>query len=568
MDNKVLVGMVISSVLVVSVVGVLVFNPFNSNTSLDNGMVGTVNQTGNNTTTTNNNNILPSSTPLLTFIPLSSGVNSQSSSSVSPSPSPGPTPDPMDNLISLFDAYVRSTFSKASNAGLPGAAVVVVLNDKIIYMNCLGDKDLASGAPVTQDTLFEIGSCTKAFAATNIAQLVDTGLMNWNDTIKQYYPDPNEFLLYDADAYNNLTIADCLMHCSGLPAHSGDNEWLYFNDSYAKMLYNLRYVKNDTTIGSTHEYNNIIYALPGYCAARVTGTPWGDLIKEELLKPLGMNTATTNSNDYFNSPDHATCYLTYNDSGSITIKPYHTANIEGVGPAGSMGCSISQMANWLKFQIADTGMFNGQQIVSKANLDETRTGHIYEDPTTMYGFGWNVGKITISHGGDAISSKSSVLMYPSKGIGLVILTNEGHYGQAFRDSVNLQLHNLLQGITNTDSWSTNSEINKPTSLPDPVDYKGPGDLNSYAGIYFNAFYGNITIKLENDNLICYYGTNNQPNALKHWNDTTFTEKSAGTNALVFQNLTDGKYQQIETYFPDYSTVPQNATSTFNRTNST
>jgi len=154
-DNKVLAGLVLGFLFMVVVAGVLVFNPLKSNTPLDNGMIGTVNQTGNNTTSTNNTGILSSSAPLLNVVPLSSGT-SQSSSSVSPSPSPGPTPDPMDNLISLFDAYVTSTFLKASNAGLPGAAVVLIYKGKIVSMNTLGVRDLESGLPVTPDTLFPI----------------------------------------------------------------------------------------------------------------------------------------------------------------------------------------------------------------------------------------------------------------------------------------------------------------------------------------------------------------------------------------------------------------------------
>jgi len=489
LDKKVLSGILCGITLIVAVSGVMIYNLQNPNTTgINTHLITSDNQNPPITTATHyKSNNLQSS---ITTPSGNTQLNPTSTSVWGHWPRTEPTSKQMHRIISLFDQYVESRFLNASEAGLPGSAVAIVKDGEIIYMNCLGVRDLESGAPVTPDTLFMIGSCTKAFAATNVAQQVDKGLMNWNDTITKYYPDPNEFLLYDSAAYNSINISNCLMHSSGLPAHSGDMEWMYFNDNYSKSLYNTRYIKNTTAIGTTHQYNNIIYALPGYCAARATGTSWGDLIKEELLTPLGMKTATTNSSDYLNSLNHATCYMTYDINGSVIVKPFIPQGIDAVGPAGSMGCSIKEMTNWLKFQLADTGMFNGQRIVSKKNLDATRTGYIYIDDNndTMYGYGWDIDKDRISHAGDSESSKTAVCVWPAKGLGLVIVTNEGNIGQAYRDSLLRKFFDLLKGNETTDYWPIYYETFKPQPIPDPVDYKGPGDLNSYTGVYFNDFY--------------------------------------------------------------------------------
>ncbi len=163
---------------------------------------------------------------------------------------------------------------------------------------------------------------------------------------------------------------------------------------------------------------------------------------------------------------------------------------------------------------------------------------------------------------------SNVYVIPSKGIGMVILTNERNYGNAFINSVMHKFNKLLVGINDTDAWPSNYEAFKPKSIPDPVVYKGPRNLTSYTGVYFNKFYGNITIKQDNNHLVCYYGHNKQPYTLKHWNDTLFMEESAATYFIEFDNLTAGKYQKLVTQFPDYSTVPQNLTSKFKRTSNT
>ncbi len=126
----------------------------------------------------------------------------------------------MEHIISLFDQYIKSNYNQSL---IPGMAVLIVQNDKILYMNCLGVKDLESKEPVDEDTLFGICSITKQFAATNIAQLVDEGLMNWKDPITDYYSYPDEFQLYSDEASEQITIHDCLIHRSGLGSESGND---------------------------------------------------------------------------------------------------------------------------------------------------------------------------------------------------------------------------------------------------------------------------------------------------------------------------------------------------------
>ena len=556
MDNKILSGIVVSFLLVGVLVAVFVFNPFNLNTSLDNGMMGTVNPTGNNTTTINNTNNLPPTT-LLSFIPFASESYSQSSSSASPSPSPGPTPDPMEHIISLFDQYIRSNYDQSL---IPGMAVVIVQDDKILYMNCFGVKDLASGEPVDENTLFGICSITKQFAATNIAQYVDQGLMNWTDPITDYYSSPDEFLLYSDEVTKNITIHDCLIHCSGLGPESGNDFPTYFNDSYSTALYKLRYLENTSQFRSTYTYNSMVYALPGYCAARVNNAEWKDLIKNDLLDPLGMTTATTSYYDFMNSANHVTPYKLLKNG---TMKAYDVIP-DPIGPSGSMAVSISEISNWLKFQIADTGEYNGVQIVSKKELDETRTGKIYTNQknTTMYGYGWAVGNGTIYHDGDSDAFFSQITIYTSKNIGIVILSNGGKYAEAFKVCLDAKFRELLKGNEAFDPWpSQKSKIDATwkEDLPDPY-VPNPQPLNAYVGEYSNSVFGLLNITLENNNLFCHYGNNSRSFDLEHWNDTTFEDP---TNNHFF-NFTDFQADGAQQVDVTFNFPPENGT--FNRTN--
>jgi len=463
----------------------------------------------------------------------------------------------MDHVIGLFDAYVNSTFPKAR---IPAASIVIVQNDKIVYMNCLGFKDLESGEPIDQNTLFGIGSATKQFSATNIAQYVSNGSISWDDPITKYYPDPNEFKLYSDYVTNNITIRDCLCHRSGLPANGGDDYYTYFNDSYSAALYKLRYMENNTEFRSKFQYNNIIYALPAFSAARANNATWYELIKKDLLEPLGMKTATTTYNDFLNSPNHATPYKLLKNG---TLKQYDIIP-DPIGPAGSIYSSISEMANWLKFQIADTGQYNGIQIVSKKELDETRTGQIKVIEGAYYGFGWVIQNDTIWHDGDSDSFHSMVTIYPSKDLGIVILSNGGIYADGFRKCLNTKFRELLKGNETSDPWpSVKNKLDaswKPV-LPEPpiID---PQPLSTYVGVYSNKIFSNIKITTDNNTLICYYGNDSRPYDLKCWNNNTF-EEPTNNHFFNFTDISNGTAHQLTVKLTN---TPENVT--FNRTNDT
>lgn len=103
------------------------------------------------------------------------------------------------------------------------------------------------------------------------------------------------------------------------------------------------------------------------------------------------------------------------------MTPFHLVGLDAMGLSGSLACSIREMANWLSFQIDDTGIFNGQQVVSKTNLDETRTGQIEVPGVGKYGFGWMVSNGVLWHAGDTLSSGSYLEIIPSKGLAIAVL---------------------------------------------------------------------------------------------------------------------------------------------------
>ncbi|MCE5214673.1 MAG: beta-lactamase family protein, partial [Methanobacterium sp.] len=511
MNSKVLSVFVII-VAVGTVAGVLIFNNMNSKTlEVVNPIITDNNNNSDNSNSSNDlysyslgNNIQPTLTP-----------------TPKPTPTPTPTPDPMDKVINLFDAYLKSIFDQSLT---PGLAVVIIQDDRIIYLKTMGVKDTSTGAPVTKDTLFEINSMTKAFAGANIAQYVSSGLISWDDPVSKFYNE-SEFKLYDDYVTDNITIRDLLLMCSGLPKDSGD-DLLFFNYTFSDTLYQFRYYQNNTPFRSTHEYNNILYALASYCAARANNQTWDDLIKNDLLLPLGMTTATTNYTDLLNSPDHTKMYAHYL-YGDLTEFPIWSEDWDK--PSGSIACSISEMANWLKFQIADTGYYNGRQLMSKNALDETRTGQIdvIGKPGFKYAFGWNIGDEYIEHSGASYASYGTMRIYLSNGIGIAIFTNEMQYGGAYTKALSDKFYDLLNGQYNTDPWA----VYKPNMTP-LTPSPPPLPLSTYSGVYSNNLFGDIKVTQDNNKLICYYGNNSQPYNLDYLDNVdVFVDGLSGKNFI-------------------------------------
>ena len=535
-----------------------------------------LNDTNTNTGNTTDNDITNTtqSTQLaLTVLPDNQqGHNPSPSPGPGPGPSPGPTPDPMDHIISLFNSYLTSNYNQSI---IPGMAVAIVKDGKVIYMKTLGVKDLSSNEPVDKNTLFGICSISKQFTSTNIAQLVDARLMSWDDPISKYFRVPDEFLLYnDSSVSTNITIRDVLMHNSGLSRELGNEYPTYFNDSFSEAIFKLRFVENSTTFRSTYAYNSLIYALGGYCAANANKTTWNKLIKEELLNPLGMTNTETSYWDFLNSPNHATPYKLLKNGTKV---PYDIIP-DPVGPAGSIYSSISEMAKWLKFQVADTGYYNGKKIVSKKELDETRTPQIDVTDSdasygSQYGMGWFIEANNkdlpyyISRPGDSSDFHAQITVYPEKNLGIVILTNGGIYPTYFRSILDSKFRQLLVGNDDFDPWPTMKNyldsIWKP-EVPTPPLMNPTLPLSGYDGVYNNFVYGNITITSSADTLICHFGTNNQAYNLEHFNGDVFKD-AYNDFTFNFTDISGVKANNLTVTLPDYTNAPANSTTMFNRT---
>jgi CubicO group peptidase (beta-lactamase class C family) len=424
------------------------------------------------------------------------------------------TPKTPKDALQGFDELVNSLLEEWK---VPGAAIAVVKDDQVIFSKGFGYRDLKSRLPVTPNTLFAIGSATKAFTTTLLGILVDEGKLDWKEPVRTYIPS---FGLKDEEVSRRMTPRDLVTHRSGLPRH--DLLWYSGQFTRKELFERLKYLEANEDFRTTFQYQNLMFMAAGYLAEQVTGSTWEELVRKKIFEPLGMRSTTVSVEDSKRTSDFA---LPYEEEtkppapanvsgkepekevkapartkdirkkgrtvkgkraaeaeekparaetpsrGEPQIKEMKFRNIDAVGPAGSINSNLTDMVRWLRFNL-NGGRLGENAIISKAGLEEihspaviVRGGMIYqllvfkEMPYLMYGLGWFIqpyrGHRFIHHGGNIDGFSAMVSFMPDDKIGVVVLTNLN--GTPLPYVLTLDLVDRLLGFDETD-WNSRFKL--------------------------------------------------------------------------------------------------------------
>ncbi|MDB5222645.1 MAG: serine hydrolase, partial [Chitinophagaceae bacterium] len=170
---------------------------------------------------------------------------------------------------------------------VPGIAVAVVKDGKVIHAKGYGVRSLNTMQKVDENTLFGIASNSKAFTVAALGILVDEGKLKWDDKVIDYIP---EFRMYNPYVTEEFTIRDLLTHRSGLGLGAGDLMFWPDSSDFTKkdMIHNLRYLKQTSSFRTKYDYDNNLYMVAGEVLSRVAGMSWEDFIQKRILDPLKM----------------------------------------------------------------------------------------------------------------------------------------------------------------------------------------------------------------------------------------------------------------------------------------
>lgn len=328
---------------------------------------------------------------------------------------------PADAPLADKLAAIEKTLDKGREQfHIPGVSLVIVKDGQVIYSKGLGLRDVAKKLPVTPNTLFAIGSSSKAFTAMTVMMSVDEGKMSLTERPRTYLP---YFKMRDPDTDNLITVADLLSHRSGL--ERTDLAWSFGTLTPEETIRVACNAKPTAKLGERFQYQNVMVLAAGECVAAVQEMPWQEFVAKRIFRPLGMKSTETSIQAMQKAADYSLGYASYDESQKAPIR-LPMRDLRSIAPAGGINSNAVDMAQWLRF-LLDGGVVRGKRLVSQASFAELWKPRINVVGKMDYGLGWFLrdwnGHKVVEHGGNVDGFNAEVALMPDQKLGFVLLTN-------------------------------------------------------------------------------------------------------------------------------------------------
>jgi CubicO group peptidase (beta-lactamase class C family) len=326
-------------------------------------------------------------------------------------------------LESTFDRATLDMFLECKRQALclPGLSVAVVHNGRVIYQSGLGEA--RPKLPMTPQTPLILGSLSKSFTALAMMQLAERGLLNLDETVQHYIP---WFRLSDAQASSRITIKHLLTHTSGISRYAG-RELLggHAGKTIEQSVRDLVTLKLSKPVGTAFQYSNTNYLIAGLVVEGVSGQCFADYIQQHVFSPLGMEHSYT-CEDAALRGGLATGYRWW---FGVPV-PYKAPYLEDAVPAAFIAASCEDMGRYA-LALLGGGTLNGASVLSPAGVAALhRPLTTTTSPGSLYALGWRVEKLDgtplLRHGGEVSNFFAEMVLVPSCGLGVVVLTKVGN----------------------------------------------------------------------------------------------------------------------------------------------
>ena len=413
-----------------------------------------------------------------------------------------------------IDALVQRTLTTFD---VPGIAVAVVKDGKVIHAKGYGVRSLKTKQKVDENTLFGIASNSKAFTAAAIGILVEEGKLSWDAKVIDYIP---EFRMYNGYVTEEFTIRDLLTHRSGLGLGAGD--LMFWPDSsnftIKDIIHNLRYLKPVSGFRTKYDYDNLLYMVAGEVIERVSGKGWEAFVEERIMKPLRMNRS---AGTYARLADKANVIDAHAPVNG-TVQVISRDMFRFGNSAGGINSSVADMSKWVIAQL-NKGKYGdnlSQQLFSEdthAEMWRMQTilpvGNTPTPPYNThfagYGLGWFLSDVKgykqVTHTGGLAGMVTQVTLLPELQLGIIVFTNQ-QSGAAFSAVTNTIKDSYL-GIPPTDWIAKYSErVKKGQAEADKITkdiWEGITseqknniaklDFTNYAGTYRDNWFGDVVV---------------------------------------------------------------------------
>jgi CubicO group peptidase (beta-lactamase class C family) len=397
---------------------------------------------------------------------------------------------------------------------IPGVAICVVKDNQVVLMKGFGIKEMGLNEKVDENTLFMIGSNTKAFTATALAMLADAGNLSLDDKVTKYFP---WFKLDDKPAGEMATVRDLLCHRLGLKTFQGD--FTFYNSDLTRLqiTQKMGQLKAPYPFRTKWGYSNSAFLTAGEIIPRVSGKSWETYLKENIFAPLGMNNTLTLTAELPKSLNRTVPHTFIDER----LSPVPYGQLDNLAPAMSISSSVNDMSKWV-MTLLNNGKVGARQVIPAAAIAATRTpqdvvGTVRrlngQTNYSLYGLGWHLedyaGHNLVMHDGGVTGYVSSVALVPDERLGIIILTNtdqndlyEALKWELIDVFLKLPFRNYseqyLVRAKNEKALQqqTDKKLRDSVALNlQPVPFVG-----NFAGTYHNDLYGNVTVTrgLNND----------------------------------------------------------------------
>lgn len=421
-------------------------------------------------------------------------------------PTVGPTPQ-------AIDAAVRATIDRYN---LPGIAVGVIEDGKVIYARGHGETVAGSGDPVTTKTLFKIASNSKAMTGAVLARLVQQGRLRWDDPVIKHLP---QFAMHDPWVTQHMTVSDLLVHNSGLPEGGGDLMlWpepnLFGRDDIVRGL---RHIKPAYGFRSGYAYDNLLYVVAGEVAAAAGGASYEALVRRELFEPLGLTGCRVGEFSLVDAGSVAQPHTRRGERNEVMRRDGEIVPVIASAPAGGVRCGLDDMLAWANNWLVPTE-------AQRQWLGEVQRAEMWKPRTPMpisaqrrrwdnthyyaYGYGFRLADVdgawTVSHTGTLGGMYSMMMLVPDRRSGFVFMINgDGGNARTVLGQVLLKLFTAPEKSLGVSGYA--DELAKPASstgmsapksrLPDiakrtPV---APAQLAGWLGAWRDPWFGEVRL---------------------------------------------------------------------------
>ncbi len=367
-----------------------------------------------------------------------------------------------------FRPICEKSVDELNRLPIPGAVVGVLHQDEELIA-AFGTTSVEHPLPVTEDTLFQIGSITKTYVATAVMRLVEMGKLELDKPIRQYLP---EFQLMDETAAARVTMRHLLTHTGGWVGDYFDDFGLG-EDALPKMVAKMAELQQLTPLGEVWSYNNSGFYAAGRVLEVVMRAPFEKAMQELVLDPLGLNMS------FFFAHDVITHRVAIGhkvvDKQPQVARPWAIGR--AVHPVGGIVCTVKDLFRYARFHMGDGTTPDGTRLLSRESLELMQTPLFPSTGISMMGLSWSIttvdGTKMIAHGGGTNGQATLLRIVPSSEFAVAVFTNSDDGDILCDEIVNLATKRYL-GLTLPEAVPL--DLPEETLLTYVGTYEAAGDI--------------------------------------------------------------------------------------------